>query len=207
MRSLSCFILSLCKTLLNNLHATAEGFTHPETGDYDLFATNIDFNDPLAQSEFLPSDPLAQNDISLFADPLSFNDGSTSLLSSSDLFANPPTDDCTSDITQDQFVGKRLDTASAERPQLCLPQRSNPGKYPGFDPQNDPLIPINIKDPEDEEFCPRQLYFPSYLVCDSGYFVDRKLNRVTGLYNLNRCQRSTVLAYPSSLFLFALGFC
>ena len=198
MRSVSFFILLLCKTLLDNSYVAAEGFDDPDTGNYDMFMTD-DFGDQLAQSDFLPSDPLAQSDVSLFINPFSSNDISTSFLSSSDLIADLPTDDCSSsDSTQDQFFGKRLDTGSDAKTQMCLPQRDNPGKYPGFDPENDPLIPVKIKEPEDEEFCPRQLYFPSYLVCDSGYFVDRKINLLTGLWNLNRCQRSTILATSSS---------
>lgn len=198
MRSISFFILSLCKTLLDNSYVAAEGFDDSDTGDYDMFATD-DSGDQLVQSEFLSFDPLAQNDISPFVNTFSSNDIPMSLLPSPDLVADLPTDDCTSsDTAQDQFFSKRLDIGFEAKSQMCLPQRDNPGKYPGFDPENDPLIPVTIKEPEDEEFCPRQLYFPSYLVCDSGYFVDRKVNLLTGLFNLNRCQRSTILATSSS---------
>lgn len=194
MHPLSFFILSVCKTLLNNSYAVADGFDDLEMGGYDMFTTD-EFGDLENQSDFLPSDPLAQNDISLFINPLSSNETPTSLLSSSDLVTEPPTEGCaSSDSTQDQNFDKRLDTGAEANTQMCLPQRDNRGKYPGFDPENDPLIQVKIQDPEDEEFCPRQLYFGSYLVCDSGYFVDRNLNLLTGLYNLNRCQRSTILA-------------
>lgn len=197
MYPLSFFILSVCKTLLNNSFVTAQGFDDLEMGDYDMFTTD-DSGDLETPSELFPSDSLVQNDLSTFINPSSLNEISTSSLSSSDLAADPPTEGCTStDFTQDQFLGKRLDAGAEGKAQMCLPQRDNPGKYPGFDPENDPLIQVKIKEPEDEEFCPRQLYFSSYLVCDSGYFADRKLNLLTGLFNLNRCQRSTSLVTSS----------
>ena len=204
MRSLPFIIILLCKAWLGDSDVTVEGFGGPETGDYEMFATD-DFVDQLPQFEFLPSDPLTQDDISRFSDPRSFNDISTSLISSADLFADFASFGCSSsDTTQDHFIGKRLDFSPEGKPQLCLPQRSNPGKYPGFDPDNDPLVPLTIQDPDDEEFCPRQGYLSSYLVCDSGYFIDRKFNYMTGLYNLDRCRRSTT---PNSLLsLLALAF-
>ena len=199
MHPLSFFILSVCKTLLNNSLVTAEGFDDVEMGDYDMFATD-DFSDLETQSAFFPSDPLVQNDLSMSINPSFFNEMSSSSLSSSDLAEDPPTGGCTSsDFTQDQVLDKRLDIGAEVNAQMCLPQRNNPGKYPGFDPENDPLIQIKIKDPEDEEFCPRQLYFSSYLICDSGYFADRKRNLLTGLFDLNRCQRSTMPSISSSL--------
>lgn len=199
MRSLSFSVLLLCKALLDYSSVTAEEFDDLETGSDDIFATN-DFGDPLTQSESLPTDPLAYNDISLFTDPLAYNDISTPLLPGSGLLADSASLGCSSsDTTQDQFIGKRLDPGTEEKPRLCLPQRSNPGKYPNFDPENDPLIQIMGQDPEDEEFCPSQLYSRTFLVCDSGYFVDRKWNSLTGLYHLNRCQRSKISAHASSL--------
>lgn len=204
MHSLSFFILSACKTLLHNSYVAADGTDDLEWRDYDMFTTD-DFSDPSTQSEFFPSDPLAQDDISLFTDPLSSNVISTSLLSSSDLVADLPPDGCTSsDSTQDQFFSKRLDNSAEDRTQMCLPRRNNPGKYPGFDPENDPLMQLKIKSPEDEEFCPRQLYFSSHLVCDSGYYVDRHQNPLTGFFNLDRCHRSTILATSSPPLAFFL---
>lgn len=204
MDSLSLVILLICKTLLDDSYVTAEGFGDPEMGDYNVFVTE-NFADQLAQAELSSPDPLAQNDNSLLTDPLSFNDVSTYLLSGSDLLPDTASLGCSSfDTTQDQIIGKRLDQESDEDPQLCRPQRSNPGKYPGFDPDNDPLVPLALNDPEDEELCPRQLYSfsPSYLVCDSGYFIDRRENQLTGLFNLDRCQRSTIFVTASSLYLF-----
>lgn len=200
MRSLSFFILLFCKALGQDSYVTAEGFGDSETKDYEMFAPD-DFIDRLAQSEFLPSDPLAQNDISLFTGPISSIDTSAASLSSgSDLLADSASLGCSSsEPTQDQIISKRLNPEPEEKAQSCLPQRSNPGKYPGFDPENDPLIPLKLVEPEDEEFCPRQLYFLSYLVCDSGYFVDRKVDELTGLFNLDRCQRSMILATASPL--------
>lgn len=186
----------VCLILLYRSAVTAELFDDLYTEDYDLFSP-VDFGDPLAQFEPPLTDPLAYN-IAPPTDALAYPEISPPSFSDSNLFADFTNLDCAaSDMTQDPLIGKRIDSGSEDRPQMCHPQRSNPGRYPGFDPQNDPLVREMGYGPDDEEFCPRQAFFPSFLVCDSGYFVDRGPNVLTGLFKLNRCVRSMILIASS----------
>lgn len=201
MRSLASFALQICWALPVRFSVSAQRFDYLETGSYDLFAPT-DLGDQLVESDFPPPDPLASNDFSPFTDPLTYSDVSTPLSPGSDFLADSSSLGCSSsDFTQDPLIGKRLED---EKPQLCLPQRSNPDKYPGFDPEDDPLLKVNVFEPEDEEFCPRHLYSPSFLICDSGYFIDRGRNPLTAVWHLNRCERSMNFRYS---FSFCLPLC
>lgn len=201
MRFCYFFPLLFCLVLLHRSSVAAELFDDLYMENYDLFSP-ADFDNPLAQFEPPLTDPLAYNTAPL-NDALPNHDIFPQSFSDSDFFADSASLDCsTSDITQDLFIGKRLDSGSEDRPQMCRPQRSNPGKFPGFDPQNDPLIREPEYGPDDEEFCPRESYMPSFLVCDSGYFIDRGPSVLSGLFQLNRCDRSMSFT-ASSFVLFA----
>ena len=191
---LCCYILPFC------FSATDQLFDDLETEDYDTF-TFDDSMDQLTQSLFPPTDM-----------PPLYSETSLPLFSDSDLLADNGAPDCSSfDNDHDQFIGKRFDLDDEEEETRICPsssfgiKRTNPGKFPGFNPEADPLVRVDKTTPEDEEFCPRIYGLPSFLICDSGSILDRQLDIYTGKYDLNNCRQSTIstvclLFFSSSAF-------
>lgn len=189
---LCCFILTVCFSVADQL------FDDSAMEDFELFAPD-DSGDQLAQSLFTPADMLPSSEFS------------TPLFSAPNILADNEALDCSSfDNDQNQFIGKRLDLGGDEKPLVCPSsiygvKRTNPGKYPGFNRDHDPLVRADFWGPEDEEFCPQIYSLPSFLVCDSGNIMDRVLHVSSGKYDLNNCIRSTILT-ACFCFLFELFF-
>lgn len=189
MRFRSSFLLLYCSILPFCLSSMGQLFDDSETEDYNLFAPD-DFSDQSAQSLFP------------FTDLLSYNDPSMSPFLGTDLLADTGAPECTSfdDSNQNLFISKRDETPrSCPSSSTYGVKRTNPGKYPGFNPDADPLVQVGKTNAEDEEFCPNIGGLPSsFLICDSGSILDRELDIFSGQFDLNNCRQSkTFMACPS----------
>lgn len=187
MRLCFSFLLLCCSILPLQVSASDQLFDDSETEDYDIFTLD-DSMDQLTQSPIPLTDMLPP-----------YSEPSLPIFSDFDLLADNGAPDCSSfDSDHDQFIGKRFDLNDGEETSRECPsstfgiKRTNPGKFPGFNPNADPLVRVDKTTPEDEEFCPHIYGLPSFLVCDSGNILDRQLDISTGKFDLNNCRQSTI---------------
>ena len=189
MRFHSSFLLLYSSILPICFSAMDQLFDDSDTEeDYGIFAPDT-FEDQSTPATFSS------------ADLLSFSDPSMPMFSDANLLADNGAPECSSfDSNQNLFISKRLDSEEEGGSSRVCPsssygiKRTNPGKYPGFNPDADPLIQVEKAGPEDEEFCPNIDLFPSFLICDSGSILDRTVDIFSGQYNLNNCRQSTIFA-------------
>lgn len=193
MRFRSSFLLLYCSVLPICFSATGQLFDNSDMEGYDIFAPDT-FEDQSTQSTFSSTDLL------------SFSDPSMPIFSDTNLLADTGAPECSSfDSNQNLFIGKRLDSEEEGSSSVCPSssygiKRTNPGKFPGFNPDADPLVQVEKAGPEDEEFCPNISLLPSFLICDSGNILDRTVDIFSGQYNLNNCRQSTIFTACSPFF-------